>query len=92
MRLRAHRRVVSDDCAVVAAALAGAASIRLAICPEFIVTGNRMSMVPRMTPFSILMMPLTSREAQDFETLYRKADDALYMSKKNGRNNYTLKP
>ena len=35
---------------------------------------------------------LTSREAQDFETLYRKADDALYMSKKNGRNNYTLKP
>ena len=24
--------------------------------------------------------------------LYRKADDALYMSKKNGRNNYTLKP
>ena len=35
---------------------------------------------------------LTSREAQNFETLYRKADDALYMSKKNGRNNYTLKP
>ena len=35
---------------------------------------------------------LTSREAQNFETLYRKADDALYMSKKSGRNNYTLKP
>lgn len=35
---------------------------------------------------------LTAREAQDFESLYQKADSALYMSKKNGRNNYTLKP
>ena len=35
---------------------------------------------------------VTSREAKDFETLYQKADDALYMAKKNGRNNYTLKP